>query len=162
MVSSATVFNNFSLEHNSGITNDMDRSEVNARTYLINEVSQRVGLSQKRIREYEKHGFIRPSRDPRTNNRLFSDADIQMILRVKNLLHDHGFTLACLRYFLVSAPCWIIFDCPGRQVCPAYNQPHTPCYEMFMSPPAMLDKKCSDCPVYVNRNIERFALFERP
>ncbi len=148
--------------HNHWDFGDMDRGNGSAQTYLINAVSQRVGLSQKRIREYEKGGFIQPSRDPRTNNRLFSDADIQIILRVKNLLHDHGFTLACLRYFLASAPCWIVYSCPDKQECPAYQKPHTPCHEVAKSTPSMADKRCCDCPVYINRNLERFALLERP
>jgi hypothetical protein len=37
---------------------------------LINEVSRLVNLSQKRIREYEKEGFIKPLREKNTNNRL--------------------------------------------------------------------------------------------
>ena len=54
-------------------------------TYLINEDSRRVALSQKRIREYEKGGIIKPEREPRTNNRRYSEADIDQILRVKVL-----------------------------------------------------------------------------
>ena len=140
----------------------MDRGKGEAKTYLINDVSRRVGLSQKRIREYEKGGFVRPARDPRTNNRMFSDADVQMIQRVKNLLHDHGFTLTCLRYFLASAPCWTIFGCPEKEACPAYHQPHTPCHAMARCTPSMVDKKCVDCPVYFNRKVEKIALLERP
>ena len=148
--------------HNLWDSNDMDRGNDNAPKYLINEVSQRVGLSQKRIRDYEKGGLIRPSRDPRTNNRLFSDSDIQMILRVKKLLHDHGFTLACLRYFLATAPCWIVYRCPEKQTCPAYHQTHIPCHEVAKSTPSMVGKSCSDCPVYLNRNLEIFPLLEKP
>ena len=41
--------------------------------YLINEVARRVNLSQKRIREYESEGFIRPKRDAKTNNRRYTE-----------------------------------------------------------------------------------------
>lgn len=37
--------------------------------YLIKKVSQDVNLSQKRTREYEKEGFIKPEREPKTNIR---------------------------------------------------------------------------------------------
>ena len=52
--------------------------------FLIGEVSGKVGLSQKRIREYEKEGFIAPIRDPNTNNRHYTDLDIQQIKQINN------------------------------------------------------------------------------
>ena len=38
----------------------MSGSPQKVKTCLINEVSKSVNLSQKRIREYEKEGFIKP------------------------------------------------------------------------------------------------------
>ena len=38
--------------------------------FLLNEVSRLVNLSQKRIREYEKEGLVKPLRENSTNNRL--------------------------------------------------------------------------------------------
>ena len=133
-----------------------------ADTYLINEVSRRVGLSQKRIREYEKGGLIKPEREPRTNNRRYSEADIKQILRVKELIHEHGFTLACLQYFLASAPCWIIFDCAEKKTCPSYNTPRIPCYKI-VDEAASTDglKNCKSCPIYLNRNGQMMALLEK-
>ena len=132
-------------------------------TYLINEVSQRVGLSQKRIRDYEKSGLIRPRREPRTNNRRYSEADIDQILRVKALIHEHGFTLACLRYFLAAAPCWIIFNCPQKKTCPIHGTSTTPCYEMVQhTTPRIESKACDRCPVYLNRHGQKMPLLEKP
>jgi hypothetical protein len=74
-----------------------------------------VNLSQKRIREYEKEGFIKPLREKNTNNRLYSTFDVSQINQINRLIHERGFTLACLRNLMVLAPCWNIFDCPlGR------------------------------------------------
>ena len=50
--------------------------------YLIGEISRKVKLSQKRIREYEKEGFIAPVRESKTNNRHYTDLDIKQINRL--------------------------------------------------------------------------------
>jgi MerR HTH family regulatory protein len=47
--------------------------------YLINEVSFMVNLSQKRIRDYEREGFIKPNRDKNTNNLLYSEFEVTQI-----------------------------------------------------------------------------------
>jgi MerR family transcriptional regulator, repressor of the yfmOP operon len=131
--------------------------------YLINEVSRRVDLSQKRIREYEKGGLIKPERELRTNNRRYSESDINQILRVKELIHEHGFTLACLRFFLASAPCWIIFDCAEKKNCPTYKEARTPCYEIVKKATAHSGmKSCKQCPIYLNRKLKPMALLNKP
>ena len=91
--------------------------------FLINEVSRLVNLSQKRIREYEKEGFIKPLREKNTNNRLYSNFDVSQINQINSLIHDRGFTLACLRNLMVLAPCWNIFDCNKKEACPAFQLP---------------------------------------
>ncbi len=132
-------------------------------TYLINEVSRRVGLSQKRIRDYEKNRLIKPEREPRTNNRRYSESDINRIIRIKELIHEHGFTVACLNYFMASAPCWSIFNCPDKEICPAYNAPHTPCYEVVKMDAGLCGlKNCKNCPIYLNRDVQKIALLEKP
>ncbi len=128
-------------------------------TYLINEVSRRVELSQKRIREYEKAGLIKPARETRTNNRRYSVTDIKQILRIKELIHEHGFTVACLRYFLASAPCWVIFNCAKKEACAAYNDPRIPCYDVAKEAAGHSGlKDCSNCPIYLNRDVKKMPL----
>ncbi len=141
----------------------MGRRDEAPDTYLINDVSRRVGLSQKRIREYEKSGLIKPDREQRTNNRRYSEADIRQILRVKKLIHEHGFTLACLKYFLAAAPCWIVFDCSRKECCPTFKTPHTPCYELVNQQSAHSSSAdCDRCPIYLNRDGGTMALLENP
>lgn len=139
----------------------MDRKKTDIKKYLINDVAQVVGLSQKRIREYEKEGLVKPFREPRTNNRIYVDADIIQINRIKQLIHEHGFTLSCLRYLLVSAPCWIIFGCAKKSACPVYNAPRTPCYEIMETAKSLHMKKCQTCLVFINRDVESISLFEK-
>ncbi|BEQ17054.1 MerR family transcriptional regulator [Desulfoferula mesophila] len=120
--------------------------------YLINEVSRKVELSQKRIREYEKEGFIRPQRETNTNNRLYSDFEVSQIKRINFLIHERGFTLACLRNLMVLAPCWNIFDCAQKRSCAAYAEPHRCCWEIRGRTDTLCPGPCARCAVYLNRD----------
>jgi MerR family transcriptional regulator, repressor of the yfmOP operon len=144
----------------------MDITTKDDGIFLINDVSQRVGLSQKRIREYEKEGFIKPSREPRTNNRRYTQADINQIKHIKRLIHEHGFTLACLKYFITAASCWTIFNCPRKESCPIYKEPHKPCYEVVRQLNVPQEtRNCGRCPIYLNRHEgkdHRPALLKEP
>ena len=139
----------------------MDVSRRNAKVYLINEVSRRVNLSQKRIRDYEREGFIKPMRERRTNNRLYTDFDIAHIRRINQLIHQEGFTLACLRKLLVHAPCWNIFDCQKRKECPAYEEQHVPCYEIRKSEKIPSSSSCEQCAIYLNRHVRKDKILEK-
>jgi MerR family transcriptional regulator, repressor of the yfmOP operon len=130
--------------------------------YLINDVARMVDLSQKRIREYEKEGLIKPDRQSRTNNRIYGDTDIDRIRRIKQLIHEHGFTLSCLRYFFATVPCWIVYGCDKKEVCPAYQAPQSPCYEIMSAASAAYPEKCQSCAVYINRELKSFSLFSNP
>ncbi|MFO7716771.1 MerR family transcriptional regulator [Desulfosarcina sp.] len=141
----------------------MDSEDKGEVTYLINDVSRRVALSQKRIREYEKGGLIKPAREPRTNNRRYSEADINQIQRIKELIHAHGFTVACLRFFLASAPCWVIFNCNGKEVCASYSDFRIPCYEVAKHATHHSGiKDCESCPIYLNRDVKTMPLLLKP
>jgi len=139
----------------------MGNDETGTKKYLINDVSKLVGLSQKRIREYEKEGLVAPIRAPRTGNRIYVQSDIKRIRRIKQLIHEHGFTLACLKYFLAAAPCWIIYDCSEKFICPAYKKPHVACYEIMHAADPSREEKCQSCSVYINRSNKSFALFNK-
>jgi MerR family transcriptional regulator, repressor of the yfmOP operon len=140
----------------------MKRIDEPQKTYLITNVSRMVGLSQKRIREYEKEGLIKPRRDPRTNNRLYMESDIRRIEHIKRLIHEHGFTIACLKYFLSCAPCWIIYRCNRKETCPAYHEPHAHCYEIARAAVPVAAADCDDCAVYLNRGQTPIALLNAP
>ncbi len=123
--------------------------------FLINEVSRIVNLSQKRIREYEKEGFIKPSREESTNNRLYSDFEVAQIQRINALIHERGFTLACLKNLLVLAPCWNIFDCAEKEHCSAYQLPWRPCYVVREYRETRCTGPCEQCAVYLNRDVKK-------
>jgi len=129
--------------------------------HLIGDVSREVGLSQKRIREYEKEGFIAPRRERATNNRRYSEFDIRQIQRIKSLIHDHGFTLACLKHLLVSAPCWKIFACKQKDTCPAFQSPGVPCYDVLQRRNSSAIDQCETCPIYRMRKTPKIKVLEK-
>jgi MerR family transcriptional regulator, repressor of the yfmOP operon len=138
------------------------RSEDGEELYLINAVSRMVNLSQKRIREYEKEGFIKPRREKSTNNRLYSSFDISQIRQINRLIHEHGFTLACLRKMMVLCKCWDIFSCPHKHGCPAFDSPLRPCYEMRNEAGGLNEERCSGCPIHLNKNVSPGKILNQP
>jgi len=130
--------------------------------YSIGEVSGIVGLSQKALRDYEKMGLLRPARQPRTNNRVYTEYEIDQIERISVLMHDEGFTLPCLIRLLQLAPCWKIFDCENRTRCNAYQKPHEYCYVVRREHGTLCDGSCEQCAVYINRTELRGRLLSRP
>lgn len=129
--------------------------------HMINEVSRRVDLSQKRIREYEKEGFIKPLREPRTNNRLYSEFEITQIQRINYLIHERGFTLACLRNLLVLAPCWNVFGCPMAKRCSAFDHPHQSCWDVRVKIETLCPGPCAQCAMYLNRHVAKRRVLEQ-
>ena len=130
--------------------------------YFISTVSREVNLSQKTIREYEKMGLVKPRREPRTNNRIYSYFDIAQIRQVSHLIHNEGFTLPCLRRLLQLAPCWNVFDCDAKEECSAYNAPYMPCYETRKTVETRCDDSCDHCAIYINRSKKRSKILESP
>lgn len=118
--------------------------------YKIGDLSRILELSQKRIRDYEKAGFIRPERDANTNDRLYTEFEIQQIKRVKKLIHNHGFTLSSLKYLLDLTPCWMIFNCRDRKDCIAYSHPESRCWEATdMNKDNVCYGDCNRCVIYL-------------
>lgn len=130
--------------------------------YVISAVSREVNLSQKTIREYEKMGLVKPRREPRTNNRLYSDFDIAQIRQISYLIHNEGFTLPCLKRLLQLAPCWNVFDCEGKEDCSAYKYPGKPCYETRKIEETRCDDSCDHCAIYINRSVKRGKVLASP
>ena len=130
--------------------------------YSIGVVSGRVNLSQKTIRDYEKMGFIKPRRDPRTNNRIYSDFEIEQIRQISRLIHNEGYTLPCIQRLLQLAPCWSIFDCEIKEKCPAYENVPMPCYKTRKKRETLCSGACEQCAVYINRSSKKEKILEGP
>ena len=43
----------------------------------IGEVARRLGISARRLSEYEHAGLVRPRREPRTEDRIYDERDVE-------------------------------------------------------------------------------------
>jgi len=130
--------------------------------YPIGSVSRMVDLSQKTIRDYERMGLIKPRRDPRTKNRIYSDFEVEQIRQITHLVHHEGLTLSCLRRLFQLAPCWNIFDCEVKEQCPAYKHANRPCYEIRAVLGTLCTGPCDQCGIYINRDSKKKRVLGRP
>jgi MerR family transcriptional regulator/heat shock protein HspR len=60
--------------------------------YAISVVAARCGVRQGTLRRYEEWGLLEPARFGR--RRLYSEADIERVLRIRRLVDDLGVNLA--------------------------------------------------------------------
>lgn len=61
--------------------------------YAIGVVATRCGIHPQTLRQYERLGLVEPHRT-RGNFRLYSEADIERLLRIQRLVNDLGVNLA--------------------------------------------------------------------
>jgi hypothetical protein len=130
--------------------------------YSIGQVSRLVNLSQKTIRDYEQMGLFKPKRHPRTNNRIYSDFEVEQIKRITYLIHNEGLTLTCLRLIIQMAPCWNIFNCSVKEKCPAMKNAPLPCYETRKKIETLCSGTCDQCVIHINRTSRRKKVLSGP
>jgi len=68
--------------------------DVNEPTYQIEEVAERLGMTKRTLRYYEERGLLSPAARTEGGYRLYSNADIQRLERIKELRDLLGFSLA--------------------------------------------------------------------
>jgi MerR family transcriptional regulator, heat shock protein HspR len=61
--------------------------------YVIATVARRVGVRVQTLRRYEEYGLLEP-RQSGSGNTLYSDSDIDQVLRIRRLIDDLGINLA--------------------------------------------------------------------
>ena len=127
----------------------------------IGQVAHRVGLSIKRIREYEKEGLVKPERGITSKQRMYSPFEIKRIMQIKKLIHQRGLTLSGIKMLLNLAPCWTVFNCGNVDICPAYQNPHIRCFELKekTGEETLCSGDCEICPVYMTRTDKIIPLF---
>ena len=67
--------------------------------YMISVAADIVGMHPQTLRIYENKGLIRPKRTA-GNTRLYSEADIQRLQLIQQLMNDLGLNLACVEQVL--------------------------------------------------------------
>jgi MerR family transcriptional regulator/heat shock protein HspR len=61
--------------------------------YMISVAAELAGMHPQTLRIYEARGLIQPKRSPK-NTRLYSDDDVQRLLRIQQLTSELGMNLA--------------------------------------------------------------------
>lgn len=69
------------------------RIDGNQPCYVISVAARLVGVHAQTLRYYERIGLIAPARS-QGNIRLYSQSDIERLLRIKSLIEDLGVNLA--------------------------------------------------------------------
>ncbi len=129
----------------------------------IGEVARELGICERRIREYERAGLVRPEREPKTGDRLFDQRDVRQIELLRALMHVHGFTIKAIRVLLAYAPCWELTGCGLQSVCPVPRNPDRPCYEQRAAGAQMpCQTECARCPIHGAKDGRRAAIVLRP
>ena len=67
--------------------------------YVISVAADMLGIKTYTLRYYERVGIIKPYRSP-GNIRLYSDADIELLRRVRHLIDDLGVNMAGVEVIL--------------------------------------------------------------
>ena len=118
--------------------------------YPISTAAEKVGMSVRMLREYEKDGLIKPYRDPSNGYRLYSEEDLQWIRCIQDLIHQQGLNITGIRRLLTVMPCWEIKNCPEKtqKKCKAVIDRILPCWSLA-SNSCRNANKCRTCKVYL-------------
>lgn len=71
--------------------------------FRIGEVSDLVGVETHVLRYWETEFSLKPTRTP-SGQRRYRKEDVEILLQVRRLLHDQGFTIAGARKALAGEP----------------------------------------------------------
>ena len=118
--------------------------------YSISTAAEKLGMSVRMLREYEKDGLIKPYRNPSNGYRLFSNEDLQWIRCIRDLIHQQGLNIKGIRRLLMVMPCWEIKNCPKatQEKCMAVIDRILPCWALA-GKNCKEANKCRTCKVYL-------------
>ena len=88
--------------------------------FTIGVAAQMLGVHPRTLRIYEEEGLVTPLRKGKW--RYFTMDDIKWIECLREMIHQHGISIAALKKLLQYTPCWNITDCPfaKRKLCTAF------------------------------------------
>jgi MerR family transcriptional regulator/heat shock protein HspR len=129
----------------------------------IGDVARELGLSPRRLIEYERAGLLHPRREARTGDRLYDESEVAQARVFINLLHQAGFTIESLRQLLRYAPCWELTQCPHKTACPVPARPFVPCYEQRAAGvDTACQSDCARCPIFGSKDTARSPVVVPP
>lgn len=88
--------------------------------FTIGVAAQMLGVHPRTLRIYEEEGLITPIRKGKW--RYFTLNDIKWIECLREMIHEHGVSIAAVKKLLQYTPCWNITDCSfeRRKQCTAF------------------------------------------
>ena len=88
--------------------------------FTIGVAAQMLDVHPRTLRIYEEEGLIAPMRKGKW--RYYTMDDIKWIECLREMIHEHGISIAAVKKLLQYTPCWNITDCPfeKRKQCTAF------------------------------------------
>ena len=88
--------------------------------FTIGIAAQMLDVHPRTLRIYEEEGLIKPMRKGKW--RYYTMNDIRWIECLREMIHEHGISIAAVKKLLHYTPCWNITDCPfeKRKECTAF------------------------------------------
>ncbi|WP_035273529.1 MerR family transcriptional regulator [Desulfogranum japonicum] len=88
--------------------------------FTIGVAAQMLNVHPRTLRIYEEEGLVAPMRKGKW--RYYTMNDIKWIECLREMIHEHGVSIAAVKKLLMYTPCWNITDCPydKRKECTAF------------------------------------------
>ncbi|MFZ5775979.1 MAG: MerR family transcriptional regulator [Thermodesulfobacteriota bacterium] len=88
--------------------------------FTISAAADMLGVTPRTLRLYEKDGLIVPSRHGKW--RFYSLDNLKWLSCLRQMVHEHGISIAAIKKLLQYTPCWNIAGCPfeKRKQCSAF------------------------------------------
>jgi len=88
--------------------------------FTIGVAAQMLEVHPRTLRIYEQEQLIRPMRKGKW--RYYTMNDVKWIECLREMIHEHGISIAAIKKLLQYTPCWNIADCPfeKRKECTAF------------------------------------------
>ena len=92
----------------------------NKAIFTIGTAAKMLEVHPRTLRIYEKENLIRPIRKGQW--RYYTMGDIKWIQCLRDMIHEHGISIAAIKKLLQYTPCWNISDCTfsKRKQCTAF------------------------------------------
>ncbi len=88
--------------------------------FTIGVAAQMLDVHPRTLRIYEQEGLMEPMRKGKW--RYYTMNDIKWVECIREMIHEHGISIAAIKKLLQFTPCWNISDCPfeKRKECSAF------------------------------------------
>ena len=92
----------------------------NKAIFTIGVAAKMLEVHPRTLRIYERENLVRPIRKGQW--RYYTMDDIKWIQCLRDMIHEHGISIAAIKKLLQYTPCWNIADCPfeKRKQCTAF------------------------------------------